>query len=103
MSSPATALMRLPAYQVVVTQELKDYFAEMKAKHGITLDAEQMAWYTKMFAEQHGPDDMKSEYPSCIEECFHNSLQGSYFKRELRRHATRSGSGCRCPTIRAGR
>jgi hypothetical protein len=35
-----------------------------------------------MYAE-HGPDDMKSEYPSCIEECFHNSLQGSYFKTEL--------------------
>jgi hypothetical protein len=35
-----------------------------------------------MFKE-HGPDDMMSEYPSCIEECFHNSLQGSYFKREL--------------------
>ena len=33
--------------------------------------------------EEQGPGDMKSEYPSGIEECFYNSLQGSYFKREL--------------------
>jgi hypothetical protein len=42
----------------------------------------QPAWYAKMFEEQ-GPDDMKSEYPSCIEECFYSSLEGSHFKREL--------------------
>jgi hypothetical protein len=35
-----------------------------------------------MFEEQ-GPDDMKSEFPSCIEECFYSSLEGSYFKAEL--------------------
>jgi hypothetical protein len=35
-----------------------------------------------MFEEQ-GPDDMKSEFPSCIEECFCSSLEGSYFKAEL--------------------
>jgi len=40
---------------------------------------EQRAWYAKMYEEQ-GPDDMKSEYPSCIEECFHSSLEGSYFQ-----------------------
>src|SRR3981189_3668832 len=39
---------------------------------------------TKMYEEQ-GPDDMKSEYPSCIEECFASSLEGAYFKRELQR------------------
>jgi hypothetical protein len=26
---------------------------------------------------------MKSEYPSCSEECFYSSLEGSYFKREM--------------------
>jgi hypothetical protein len=35
-----------------------------------------------MFEEQR-PDDMKSEFPSCLEECFYSSLEGSYFKREL--------------------
>jgi hypothetical protein len=35
--------------------------------------------------EEQGPDDMKSEYPSCMDGCFHNSLQGSYFKSELTR------------------
>jgi hypothetical protein len=33
--------------------------------------------------EEQGPDDMKSEYPSCIEECFYSSLEGSCFKREM--------------------
>lgn len=73
---------RLPVNQVIVTQERKDYFEEIRTKHGVKLDDEQKAWYAKMF-EEHGPDDMKSEYPSCIEECFHSSLEGSYFKREL--------------------
>jgi hypothetical protein len=35
-----------------------------------------------MFEEQ-GPDDMKSEFPSHIEECFYSSLEGAYFKREM--------------------
>jgi hypothetical protein len=35
-----------------------------------------------MFEEQ-GPDDMRSEYPSCIEEAFFSSLEGSFFKREM--------------------
>jgi len=26
---------------------------------------------------------MKSEFPSCIEECFYSALEGSYFKREM--------------------
>ena len=33
--------------------------------------------------EEQGPDDMKSEFPSHIEECFYSSLEGAYFKREL--------------------
>ena len=33
--------------------------------------------------EEQGPDDMKSEFPSCLEECFYSSLEGSYFKAEL--------------------
>jgi hypothetical protein len=39
---------------------------------------------TSLYAEQ-GPDDMKSEFPSCIEECFYASLEGSFFKREMSR------------------
>ena len=34
---------------------------------------------------------MKSEYPSCSEECFYSSLEGSSFKRELTRDEKRIG------------
>jgi hypothetical protein len=73
---------RLDPNLVLVPAELLVYFAELEAKYDIRVDASQKAWYAKMFAE-HGPDDMKSEYPSCMDECFHNSLKGSYFKSEL--------------------
>jgi hypothetical protein len=75
---------RVPSHLVQIPSELIEYFAELKSKYSIVLDANQRAWYAKMWGI-HGPDDMKSEYPSCIEECFHNSLLGSYFKRELSR------------------
>ena len=75
---------RLPAYQVTLTAEMQAYFIELEAKYGIKLSVDQKAWYAKMHAE-NGPDDMKEEFPSCIEECFHNSVQGAYFKREMER------------------
>ena len=75
---------RLPANSVLITPDLHLYFNELRIKYGIRLDAEQMAWYAKMLEEQ-GPDDMKSEYPSHIDECFFNSLKGTYFKTELNR------------------
>lgn len=73
---------RLPAHQVFITSDMRQYFEDLRAKYGIELDAEQKAWYAKMFEEQ-GPDDMKSEYPSHMDECFYSSLEGAYFKREL--------------------
>jgi len=75
---------RVPSHLVLITAQMQAYFAELKTKYGINLDANQKAWYVKMHEEQ-GPDDMKSEYPSCIEECFASSLEGSYFKRELQK------------------
>lgn len=77
---------RLPNNLVVLTQELKDYFAEiaptLRQRHGVELDADQMAWYAKQF-EELGPDDIKSEHPSIREETFFNSLLGAFWKREL--------------------
>jgi hypothetical protein len=54
-----------------------------------------------MFEEQ-GPDDMKSEFASCIEECFYSSLEGSYFKREMTKARDEKRIGCRCRTIPPG-
>lgn len=78
---------RLQNNLVTIPQELVKYFALLESTHGLKLDADQKAWYAKM-REEHGPDDMKSEYPSVLEECFHNSLEGSYFKREMSKART---------------
>lgn len=75
---------RLPNHLVVVTQELKEYFAELREKHGLTVDADQMAWYAKKHDEL-GPDDVKQEFPSVRSELFFASLQGAYWKKEMLR------------------
>lgn len=65
-----------------ITADLNEYFEELKHKHGVTTDLHQRWWY----AAQHnifGPDDIKSEYPSTVDECFFASIEGAYFKREL--------------------
>ena len=73
---------RLSAQGVTLTSELVEYLKEIEAKHGIKLDQEQCAWYAAKL-RQVGPDDIKSEYPSSPDECFHASIEGAYFKREM--------------------
>lgn len=84
---------RLPNNLVVESQELRKYFDEvapiLRDRHGITLDADQRAWYAKQF-EDLGPDDVKSEFPTLAEECFYRSTEGSFWKAELAR-ARRDG------------
>lgn len=73
---------RLPVNAVIMTQEVISYFAELKGKYGIEVDGEQMAWYQRKLLDL-GWDDMKEEFPSHIDECFYNSLEGAFFKKEL--------------------
>lgn len=77
---------RIPNNLVVISQELREYFAriapELQANYGVKLDANQQAWYAKQYAEL-GPDDVKSEFPSIPSELFFNSLEGAYFKSEI--------------------
>lgn len=73
---------RLPYDLVIITKEVRDYFAELKARHGIKVDAEQMAWYCKKL-EELGPDDIKQEFPSVPDELFYSAIQGAYWRREL--------------------
>lgn len=79
---------RIPNNLVVVSHELREYFAEiapkLMARHGVLLDANQMAWYAVNHADL-GPDDMRQEFPTIIEETFYNSKAGSYFRREIAR------------------
>jgi len=73
---------RLQASLITVPQELIEYFAELQTKYGISLDADQRAWYAQKY-EDLGPDKMHEEFPSHIDECFFNSLEGTWFKRQL--------------------
>lgn len=73
---------RLPINLVHITPEMKEYFNELRIKHGIVTDGMQQAWYVKQ-REILGPSDILSEEPSTIDECFYASLEGSYFKTEM--------------------
>jgi len=74
---------RLPSNQVVVSLELHDYFKKLR-QQGVHLDALQEAWYARKYADL-GPDKMREEYPSTIDELFFASVEGAYFKREMSR------------------
>lgn len=73
---------RLPFDLVLITKSVREYFEELKHKHGITVDAEQMAWYAKKL-EELGPDDIKQEFPSIPDEMFFSAIQGAYWRREM--------------------
>lgn len=73
---------RLPINLVHIPHEMREYFEELRIKHGIVTDGMQQAWYTKQ-REILGPDDIKSEEPSTPDECFFASLEGAYFKSEM--------------------
>ena len=73
---------RLPAGSTPLSYELREYFDELRLKYKIPLDAEQMAWYAAKYGTL-GEDDMKSEFPSHIGETFFNSLEGTWFKKEM--------------------
>lgn len=76
---------RVPNNLVVLTQELREYFAEIAPKlkeSGVKLDANQMAWYAVNYNDL-GPDKMREEFPSTMAELFYSSLAGSYFRREI--------------------
>ena len=68
----------------IVTNEMQEYFDQLRVKHGIFLSPEQKAWYVLKYGTL-GRDDMHSEFPSCMEETFFNSLEGTWFKRELQK------------------
>lgn len=75
-----------PEYQinsedVVITQELIDYFESLQNNYGIILSDEQKAWYSKKYITQQ--DEMKREYPSTPAEAFEAALIGSYYGSQM--------------------
>jgi len=66
---------------VVITDKMATYFAELKAKHGIRLTAQQRAWYAKKAEEQR--DDMKREFPSTPDEAFEVAIEGAFYGEQM--------------------
>lgn len=89
---------RLDPAGVVVTQEMAQQFAKVEAEAGVTLDAEQRAWYVKK-AEQQG-DDIKREFPSTPKEAFEASVEGAYFSTQMTT-MRKQGRICRIPILDA--
>lgn len=73
---------RIEPATVIISQEVEEYFAELRDKHGIKLDDWQRAWYAAK-REQVGPDDILREYPSHRDEPFQVAILGAYFKRQM--------------------
>jgi hypothetical protein len=65
---------------VPVLPDLLKYFAKLESL-GIELTREQKSWYAKK-SESMG-DDMKREFPSTPEESFEQSVEGTYFNKEI--------------------
>lgn len=65
-----------------VSKDLREYFAELEAGHGITLTDGQKAWYAAKAKEQG--DDMWKEYPSTPDEAFKAAKDGAYFAKDIR-------------------
>lgn len=79
-----------PAYRekpgvIVISAYLQEYFERLRVKHKIVLDAAQKTWYAVTHDRELGPDDMKTEYPSHVDEPFEVSLEGTFFKNELQK------------------
>lgn len=66
---------------IIIPYELKEYFEKLKYDEKIVLDQEQMAWYSKKWADNG--DDMFAEFPSTPDEAFKSTKEGRYFSRYL--------------------
>jgi hypothetical protein len=76
---------RLDPGGVLVTDKDREYFAQVEAKMGTTLDAEQRAWYVATRdADFSGNEErMWQEFPSTPEEPFQVSTEGTYYAVQL--------------------
>ena len=68
----------------IINAEMQEYFDMLRVKHGIALTPGQKAWYVLKY-NTLGRDDMHSEFPSAFDETFYNSLEGTWFKKELQK------------------
>jgi hypothetical protein len=73
----------LRGVNVHISDEMREYFAQLEAEEGITLTTAQRAWYVKK-AEEQG-DEMKQEYPATPQEAFLKLLKGVIFAEQIRK------------------
>lgn len=76
---------RLPTGTVIVSEKDGKYFDEVEGKEGITIDAEQRAWYVATRKSDFADDEEKmwQEYPSTSLEAFQRSNEGAYYTVQL--------------------
>lgn len=76
---------RMDPAGVVITDKDREYFAEIEAAMGCTLDAKQCAWYvaTRDADFSGDPEKMWQEYPSTPKEAFQQSTEGTYYAVQL--------------------
>lgn len=86
--------------EVVITDKDREYFFQVEAKTGTTLDPEQRAWYVATRDSEFGgdPEKMWQEYPSFPDEAFQVSTEGCYYAVQMA-EARKSGRICRVPHV----
>ncbi len=79
---------------VVLMEELVEYFEKLEAEQGIKLSPARKAWYQGKFKTLG--EDMKQEYPSYLEEAFEVAIKGAYYEKEMTK-ARQEGRICSVP------
>lgn len=76
---------RMSPVGVVITEKDHEYFDQVEAIMGISLDIEQRAWYvaTRDADFKNKPERMWQEYPSTPEEAFQVSTEGTYYAKQM--------------------
>lgn len=91
---------RMDSTAVPIEVEKHDYFEEIEADAGCTIDPEQRAWYVATLkADFPGREErMWQEYPSTPDEAFQQSTTGHYFTKTLAK-VTKRGGFTRVPVL----
>lgn len=93
-----------PAYRistpVVINDVEREYFSQIEAATGTTLDLEQRQWYvaTRDGDFSGDPELMWQEYPSTAKEAFQVSTEGVYYAVQLAK-ARKEGRICHVPHV----
>lgn len=66
---------------VAIPADMARYFKRLEDEKGIHLTPEQKAWYVK--TAESLDEDMKSEHPSYVEECFETAIEGAIYAKQM--------------------